>query len=129
MSTPIHQEEVFEARPEQLYEALLDQTKHAAFTGGAADISRDVGGAFTCHDGQIVGRNLELDANRRIVQAWRVAAWPEGVYSVVKFELESTDAGTRLTLDHSGVPAEGRDAVAAGWNARYWEPLRSYLAK
>ena len=128
MSTPIHQEVTFDAKPEQLYEALLDQTQHAAFTGGPADISRDVGGAFSCHGGQIVGRNIELDPNKRIVQAWRVAAWPEGVYSMVKFELEPDDAGTRLTLDHTGVPADGRDAVADGWRARYWKPLADYLA-
>ena len=53
--------------------------------------------------------------------------WPAGVYSVVRFELHAEGEGTRLVLDHSGVPAEGRDAVAAGWHARYWEPLRSYL--
>ena len=128
MSMPIHQEVTFDAKPEQLYEALLDQVQHASFTGGPAEISRDIGGAFSCHGGQIVGRNIELDPNKRIVQAWRVTAWPEGVYSVVKFEIEPVGTGTRLTLDHTGVPGDGRDAVADGWKSRYWEPLTDYLA-
>lgn len=128
MSMPIHQEVTFKARPEQIYEALMNETEHSAFTGGPAEISREVGGAFSCHGGQIVGRNIELDPNRRIVQAWRVAAWPEGTYSIVKFELQAEGDTTRLTFDQTGVPAEGRNAVDAGWKARYWEPLKSYLS-
>ncbi len=128
MSAPIHQEVTFDAKPERLYEALMNQDEHSAFTGGPAEISRDVGGAFSCHGGQIVGRNIELEPNKRIVQAWRVAAWPDGVYSIVRFELEPDGNRTRLTFDQAGVPAEGRDAVDAGWKARYWEPLEGYLA-
>ncbi len=106
----------------------MNQDEHGAFTGGPAEISREVGGAFSCHGGQVVGRNIELDPNKRIVQAWRIAAWPEGTYSIVKFELQADGDNTRLTLDQTGVPSEARDAVDAGWNMRYWEPLTNYLA-
>jgi activator of HSP90 ATPase len=128
MPDVIHQEVTFAASPKKVYEALMDETQHGEFTGAPAKISRDEGGAYSCHGGQIVGRNLELAANRRIVQAWRVAAWPEGVYSVVKFELEKNGDGTKLTLDHAGVPEDGRDMVAQGWHMRYWEPMTKYLA-
>jgi len=37
--------------------------------------------------GHIVGRHVELAPNERVVQAWRVADWPPGVYSIAKFEL------------------------------------------
>jgi hypothetical protein len=36
--------------------------------------------------GDISGRNVELVPGRRAVQAWRSNAWPEGVYSIVRFE-------------------------------------------
>ena len=128
MSEPIHQEVVFAASPQRVYQALMNQDQHGAFTGGPAEIDPAVGGAFACHGGQIVGRNIELEPDRRIVQAWRVAAWDDGVYSVVRFELEGDGDETRLTLDHTGVPTDARDMVAAGWPVRYWEPLKSYLA-
>jgi hypothetical protein len=32
-------------------------------------------------------RNLELVPAKHVVQAWRSQAWPEGVYSIVNFEL------------------------------------------
>lgn len=129
MSEPIHQEIVFNAAPARIYAALMDSAEHAAFTGnGAAEISPEAGGAFSTHGGQITGRTIELVPNRRIVQAWRVANWPEGMYSVIRFALEDADGGTRLVFDHWGAPDDQAAHLADGWTTRYWEPLRAYLA-
>lgn len=128
MDKPIHQEVVLKSSPERVFEALMNEQQHGAFTGAPARISRKAGGSFSCHGGQIEGRNIELVANRRIVQAWRVAAWEPGVYSVVRFELQPQGAQTRVVLDHAGVPAPFQEAVGQGWQARYWGPLRKYLA-
>lgn len=128
MSDVIHQEIVLAATPDRVYEALMDSEQHGAFTGGPAQISRDEGGAFSCHDGRIVGRNLELVPNGRIVQAWRVAAWEPGLYTVVRMELRPEGERTRLVLDHSGVPPEFREPIASGWEARYWKPLTELFA-
>ncbi|MCA9666334.1 MAG: SRPBCC domain-containing protein [Myxococcales bacterium] len=123
----IHQEVELAATPHAVYEALMDQSQHAALTGGAATISREVGGAFSCHDGQIVGRHIELVPDQRIVQAWRVSAWPEGVYSIVRFELEAAGAGTKLVLDHDGFPEGAGEMLAQGWQMRYWDALGKKL--
>ncbi|MSO65795.1 MAG: hypothetical protein EXQ85_08385 [Alphaproteobacteria bacterium] len=129
MTAPIHQEVTLNASLKQVYEAFLDAKQHSAFTGGApAEISREVGGAFSCHGGQIVSRHIELLANGRIIQAWRVNAWPAGVYSIVKLELKSEGKTTRVILDQSGIPEGAREHLEGGWSAMYWEPLRRYLA-
>ncbi len=125
----IHQEVEFQTSPERIYQALMNEKEHAAFTGSPAKISGDAGGAFSCHDGQILGRNIELVENQRIVQAWRVAAWEPGVYSVVKMSFEKKGAKTKLVLDHSGVPDAAAEMIEAGWKVRYWEPLEKYLTK
>ena len=127
MSDPIHQEVTFNASPRQVYEALIVAARHSAFTGAPAEISGEVGGSFSCHDGQ-GGRHIELHPDKRIGQAWRIAAWDDGVYSVVKIELTPEGDKTRLIMDHSGVPADAREAIEAGWKMRYWEPLEKYLA-
>jgi uncharacterized protein YndB with AHSA1/START domain len=128
MSAPIHHEISFKASPARVFEALMDSDQHAAFTAnGTAEISREAGGAFCAHGGQILGRNIEILPERRIVQAWRVSAWPDGVYSLVRFELTEEGEGTKLVLDHWGFPEGTRDHLDSGWTARYWEPLRKYL--
>ena len=125
----IHQEEDFMAGPARIYEALLDAKQFSAFSGGrAAEIHREVGGTFTIFAGHIVGRNLELVPKRRIVQAWRVVPWPEGIYSIARFELAEKSSGTRVTLDHTGFPPELAEHLESGWIENYWTPLQKYLA-
>jgi activator of HSP90 ATPase len=129
MAKPIHQEVVFKANPKALFEAFMDAKKHSAFSGGApAEISRDVGGAWSAFGGGISGRNVELVADQRIVQAWRAKDWPAGVYSIVKVELKPEGSGTRLVLDHDGFPEGAGEHLEAGWHKMYWEPLQKFLA-
>jgi activator of HSP90 ATPase len=123
-SISIHQEVDFTASPQWLYEALLDSKKFSAFSGRAAQIKRQPGGTFSLFGGHIVGRNVELVPNRRIVQAWRVVDWPEGVYSMARFELKTRESGTRLVFDHIGFPEGLRDHLAEGWEANYWALLK-----
>jgi activator of HSP90 ATPase len=47
--------------------------------GGSTEISQQVGGAFSLFGGHIVGHQIELVTNERIVQAWRVVDWSPGV--------------------------------------------------
>jgi activator of HSP90 ATPase len=137
----IHQEVAFKASQKRVYEALMDakqfervvQLSDAMKTRmppGAphASISPEVGGAFSTFGGLIVGRNIELLRNERIVQAWRPAYWKPGVYSIVKFELADSGSGTKLVLDHNGFPDGDGKSLLDGWNKNYWEPLAKFLA-
>jgi activator of HSP90 ATPase len=126
-STTIHQEIEFDASPQRLYEALLDSKQFTEFSGRPAEISREVGGAFSLFKGHIVGRNLELVPNQRIVQAYRVVTWPEGAYSIVRFELKPQGSGTHLVFDHIGFPEGLHDHLAEGWEENYWSLLKKYF--
>ena len=133
MTNAIQQEIVFKASPKRVYDALLDSKQFSEFTGAPAEINREPGGAFSCFGGVITGRNIELLPNQRIVQAWRVAMWPEGLYSIVKFELQPQGSETRLVIDHVGFPQQMRahlngEEADGGWHRQYWEPLKKYLA-
>jgi len=128
MADIIHQEVVFPVSPERLYEALIDSRKHSEFTGAAATISREAGGEISTHGGVIQGRNIELVQNRRIVQAWRVKNWEEGLYSVVRYELRPEGSKTRLVFEHTAFPGAEKSHLESGWYAQYWEPLGKYLA-
>src|SRR5215467_5964398 len=80
----IHQEPAFQASRKRIYEALTDARQFdrivrlspdmqsgAALASKPTEISRLPGGAFSLFAGHIVGRQIELVANQRIVQAWR----------------------------------------------------------
>lgn len=129
MSTPIEQIVEFPATPEEVYHAYMRADEHAAFTGQPADITAEPGAAFSAHGGALTGRMIDLVPNQRIVQAWHVSGWPEGVFSLVRIDLEATSDGTRLTLHHDAFPDDAREHLDGGWHAMYWNPMQAYFKK
>ena len=119
----------FKTTPHEVYEALMDEGKHAAFTGGKAIISRYAGGTFSTFDGYAEGITEELVADRKIVQTWRASDWPEGHYSRVTFELSQVPGGTRLAFTQEGVPEEHCERTEQGWRESYWTPMKEMLEK
>jgi activator of HSP90 ATPase len=125
--TYLHQEVDFKASPHRIYEILLDSKQFAAFSGEPAEINHDVGGAFSMFGSRIVGRNVELIPDQRIVQAWRPSYWEPGVYTLVKFELKEQGSQTKVILDHTGFPEGNFAQLNEGWRMHYWERLAKYL--
>ena len=135
----IHQEPVFKASRQRVYQALTDakQFDKIVQLSGAmqsmqlgekpVEISREAGGAFAVFGGYITGRHVELVPNERIVQAWRAGGWPAGVYSIAKFELVEQGSGTKIVFDHTGFPKGEAESLASGWKRHYWEPLAKLL--
>lgn len=125
--TTIHQEVDFNAAPARIYEILLDAKQFSACTKDTAEIQPRAGEPFKLFGGRIEGRNIELVPNQRLVQAWRPASWPAGVYSIVKFELVARGSATRIILDQAGFTADKWEGLSAGWSEHYWLPLHKYL--
>lgn len=128
MTKTIHQRVTIGAPPKKVYAALIEEKRHATFTGEPARISLKVGGAFSCYGGWLQGINVELIPGKRIVQAWRGKNWPTGIFSVATFALAKAAGGrTRITFTHVGVPASKAKDITMGWRKFYWKPLKAYL--
>jgi activator of HSP90 ATPase len=137
----IHQEVTFKASRERVYRTLTDANEFhkVVLLSGAAQsgmikattptqISGEPGGAFAIFGGFVVGRQIELVPNTRIVQAWRPLDWEAGVYSIVRFELVEHGAGTRLVFTHTGFPVGQAEHLTQGWRGNYWQPMEKVLA-
>ena len=129
MFTAVHQEIDFAATPERVYAALTSADQFKAMTNAPAELDARAGGAISLFGGMITGTNLELVPNQRLVQAWRAGNWPQGMYSIARFELAQSGAGTKLVFDHSGITEDMREHLEAGWHKMYWEPLANMLAQ
>jgi len=129
MSKLIKQTIIFKATPHEVYEALMDTKKHAAFTSGKASISRKVGGSISAYDNYIAGKNVELVPDKKIVQDWRAVDWPEAYFSRVTFKFTAIPEGTQLDFTHANIPEGTEEEFKQGWIDNYWEPMKHYLEK
>jgi activator of HSP90 ATPase len=126
--TSLHQEVTIKAVPQRIYEALLESKQFAAFSGLPAEIDAKPGGTFSMFGGLIMGRNVELTPNVRIVQAWRPSHWDPSVYSIVRFDFNAQGEGALVVLEHTGFPRDQYDSLYSGWTEHYFEPLKKFFA-
>jgi activator of HSP90 ATPase len=129
------------AKAETIYKAWLSSEGHSAITGSPAKIDGTVDGDFVAWDGYIQGMFLELEENKRILQAWRTAEFPsEAEDSIVEILLEeevastgkhrlATTYKTKLTLNHSNIPEGQADGYKTGWEDFYFKPMREWSEK
>ena len=118
------------SKAEKFYEAYLSSEGHTALTGSPARVDGTVDGDFTAWDGYIQGMFLELEKNKRIVQAWRTAEFPEDAEdSIVEILLEEDHGKTKLTLKHTNIPKGQMDSYKTGWEDFYFKPMREYFGK
>jgi activator of HSP90 ATPase len=125
----LHQSILIKATPHELYEALMDSKKHSAFTGAKATIGRRVGDTFSTWDDWASGVTIELVPDKKIVQRWRGADWPEGHHSVITFEFKKENHATRLDFTQTDIPESVYEDIAQGWQDWYWEKLLAYFQK
>lgn len=115
------------AKAETIYKAWLSSEGHSTLTGSPARIDGAVDGDFVAWDGYIKGMFLELDENKRILQAWRTAEFPaEAEDSIVEILLEESHGKTKLTLHHSNIPEGQADDYQKGWEDFYFKPMKEW---
>lgn len=121
--------EVIPASPESVYTAWLSSDQHSKMTGSPASVSAKVGESFEAWDGYIRGKNLELEAPRRILQQWRTSEFTESEEdSLLEVLFEAVENATRVTIRHFELPDHGMQ-YQQGWIDSYFTPMQEYFAK
>jgi uncharacterized protein YndB with AHSA1/START domain len=113
------------ARPETVWEYLVDPEKQMRWMGIAVELDPRPGGVMRCEviPGNVaLGEVVEIDPPRRLVYTWgwEQASGPGSIVppgsSTVVFELEPDGDGTLLRFTHRDLPsAESVESHAHGW--------------
>lgn len=117
----------FACTPHIFYEILMDSDKHSKLTQSNASISKQIGEEFSVFNGSIIGKNIELVEDKKIVQLWRDDDWVKGHYSKLSFELNAKGNNTIVHLTQIDIPINEVDKIKAGWEDYYWIELRKML--
>ena len=125
----IKQTVTFDAPAQKVYELIMDQKKHTAFTGSKVIMSKKLNGKFDVFDGYCRGYNIELIEGEKIVQAWHFQeeGWPDDHYSICTFLFKPEGDKTQLTFTQHGVPEHKVEELKSGWKQFYWTPMKAFL--
>jgi uncharacterized protein YndB with AHSA1/START domain len=107
--------------PENVYLALTNPLTIELWTGEPAEMSTEPGSEFSMWDSAIVGRNIEFEPNKKIVQQWYFDGQDEP--SIVTIKLHPDKAGTSAELRHTNIPDEAYNDMVDGWNDSYFGAL------
>jgi activator of HSP90 ATPase len=124
----IHREATFPVPPERIYELLTDAARFSIVVNRRGRGGGTEGAWFSLFGDQLEGRQIELVRPERVVQAWRLSEWEQGVYSIVRFTLAPEGPGTRVVVDQDGYPANFHDRLANSWRPMYFEPMARHFS-
>ena len=113
------------APSEEVYLALTIPLSIQLWSGAAAEMSTEAGSSFSLFEGDIVGKNLEFEQNKRIVQQWFFDGQTEE--SIVTIKLHEAKKGCSVELTHTNIPNEVYDEFVDGWNTSYFGELFEFF--
>lgn len=113
------------ATPEEVYIALTNPLTIELWTGEEALMSTEPGSEFSMWDGSIVGKNIEFEDGKKIVQQWYFDGQPEA--SIVTIKLHPDKKGTSIELRHTNIPDQDYVSFTEGWDDSYFGPLADFF--
>jgi activator of HSP90 ATPase len=117
---------IINAPPEDVYLALTNPSTIHLWSGEPAEMSTEPGSEFSLWDGSITGKNLEFEADKKIIQEWYFGDQVE--QSVVTIKLHPHQRGTSVELKHTNIPDEDYEDIVDGWNNIYFAALDDFYS-
>ena len=109
---------IIPAAPEEVYAALTNPNTIQLWSGESAEMSTEPGSEFELFEGSIVGKNMEFEEGKKIVQQWYFGDQEEP--SIVTIKLHPHKYGTSAELRHSNIPDEAYEDITEGWDEAYF---------
>jgi activator of HSP90 ATPase len=114
------------ATPEEIYMAITNPVTIELWTGEVAQMSTEPDSEFSMWDGSIVGKNIEFEPNKKVVQQWYFEG--ESDNSIVTIKLHPDKNGsTSAELRHTNIPDSDYDDIVGGWNDSYFGGLIDFF--
>lgn len=118
---------IIPASPEEVYLALTNPVTIHLWSGEEAEMSTEPGSEFSLWEGSIVGKNLEFEHGKKIVQQWYFGDQHED--SIVTIKLHPHKHGTSVELKHTNIADEAYDDIVEGWNEVYFRSLEDFYSE
>jgi len=113
------------ATPEYVFKALTNPLTIELWTGSPAIMDDQPGTEFSLWDGDISGKNIEVEPGKMLKQEWYFGEQEEP--SIVTIKLHPDGKGTSVELLHINIPDEDFESILEGWDKYYFAPLKELV--
>lgn len=117
---------ILPATPEEIYAAITNPLTLELWTGDPAEMSTEPGSEFSIMDGSIVGKNLEFETDKKVVQQWYFDG--QDAESIVTIKLHPDKKGTSVELKHTNIPDADYKDFVEGWDESYFGALEEFFS-
>ncbi len=113
------------AEAEDIYAALTNPFTIELWSGYPAVMTAEPGTEFSMWDGDIVGKNLEFDPNKKVVQQWYFGDHDEESIATIKIFAQKKDCV--VELNHTNIPESDYDDICEGWTEYYLGAIKEFF--
>lgn len=114
------------ATPDEVFRAMTNPLAIQLWSGEPAIMGSEEGFEFELFDGSILGKNLEIEEGKKIVQQWYFGE-ESNEPSIVTIKLHEQSYGTSVELKHSNIPDEDYEDIIEGWEEVYFAGLLDFF--
>ena len=114
------------AEMEDAFAAFINPFTIELWSGYPAVMSKEPNSEFSLWEGDIVGRVLEVEEEKKIVQEWYFGDQEAQSIVTIKF-FQQGGGKVQIDLLHTNIPAEAYDDIVEGWNEYYLGAIKTFL--
>jgi activator of HSP90 ATPase len=116
---------IISAEPEEVYTALTNPFTIELWSGYKAVMSTEPNSEFSLWEGDISGKNIAFEPNKKIVQEWYFGDQKE--QSIVTIKLFENKKGTQVELNQTNIPDDDFENITVGWNEYYFGAIKEFF--
>lgn len=116
---------IIPAEPEEVYTALTNPFTIELWSGYKAVMSTEPNTEFSLWEGDISGKNIAFEPNKKIEQEWYFGDQKE--QSIVTIKLFENKKGTQVELNQTNIPDDDFENITEGWNEYYFGAIKDFF--
>ncbi len=123
-TSSLHIETSFITTADQIFETFLDHARVAAWTRAPPILNPTEGGTYELFNGNIEGKFLKLEKNKRLNMLWRLRDWKVGHFANLDIKLNELDSETKAEILFTGIPIGEEEKVENNFNEYYIKSIK-----
>lgn len=115
-----------EANPEDVFNALTNPFAIELWSGYPAIMKLEEGAEFSLWEGDITGRVLAFEKDKKIVQEWFFGEQTEASVATINIFPKKTNK-SYVVLNHTNIPDEDFENIVEGWTDFYLGAIKKFF--